>query len=130
MIFKWLEAIYGAEFAERERERRGYAQFLYRSYTQARIEQLFEIVIAYPESFPSVKDLHECLSRTQLKPELARSLKATFETRLLHQGATTQDILIAYVSVIRAFGVLDPTGVLLEVACEPIKYGSSRSPIN
>lgn len=79
-------------------------------------------VIGYPESFPSVKDLQECLSRTQLKPILAQSLKTTLEARLLHQGATTEDILIAYVSAIRAFSVLDPTGVLLDVACDPIKY--------
>jgi hypothetical protein len=57
-----------------------------------------------------------------LKPILAQSLKTTLEARLLHQGATTEDILIAYVSAIRAFSVLDPTGVLLDVACDPIKY--------
>jgi len=68
-----------------------------------------------------VKDLHECLSRTQLKPALARNLRSTLEARLLHQGATTEDILIAYVSAIRAFGVLDPSGVLLDAACAPIK---------
>jgi anaphase-promoting complex subunit 2 len=79
------------------------------------------LLIGYPESFPSVKDLQECLSRTQLKPILAQSLKTTLEARLLHQGATTEDILIAYVSAIRAFSVLDPTGVLLDVACDPIK---------
>jgi anaphase-promoting complex subunit 2 len=80
----------------------------------------------YPESFPSVKDLQECLARTQLKPVLAQSLKSTLEARLLHQGATTEDILIAYVSAIRAFSVLDPTGVLLDIACEPIKYFTLR----
>lgn len=80
--------------------------------------------LGYPESFPAVKDLQECLSRTQLKPILAQSLKATLEARLLHQGATTEDILIAYVSAIRAFSVLDPSGVLLDVACDPIKYAS------
>ena len=53
---------------------------------------------------------------------LTESLKCTLEARLLHQGATTEDILIAYVSAIRAFSVLDPTGVLLDVACDPIKY--------
>lgn len=80
------------------------------------------MTLGYPESFPSVKDLQDCLSRTQLKSVLAQSLKTTLEARLLHQGATTEDILIAYVSAIRAFSVLDPTGVLLDVACDPIKY--------
>ena len=85
-------------------------------------------ILGYPESFPSVKDLHECLARTQLKPVLAQSLKATLEARLLHQGATTEDILIAYVSAIRAFSVLDPSGVLLDAACHPIKQYLRRRP--
>ena len=87
-----------------------------------RMFSIFSIFSGYPESFPSVKDLQDCLCRTQLKPVLTQSLKCTLEARLLHQGATTEDILIAYVSAIRAFSVLDPTGVLLDVACDPIKY--------
>ncbi|XP_046449406.1 anaphase-promoting complex subunit 2-like [Daphnia pulex] len=121
IIFRWLGIVYGEDYIQQDQVRKNFTQFLYHAYTHARIEQLFEIIIGYPESFPSVKDLQECLSRTQLKPILAQSLKTTLEARLLHQGATTEDILIAYVSAIRAFSVLDPTGVLLDVACDPIK---------
>jgi len=121
IIFKWLELVYGEEYIRQDHVRKNFTQFLYHAYTHARIEQLFEIIIGYPESFPSVKDLQECLCRTQLKSVLTESLKCTLEARLLHQGATTEDILIAYVSAIRAFSVLDPTGVLLDIACDPIK---------
>ncbi|KAK4026154.1 hypothetical protein OUZ56_015173 [Daphnia magna] len=121
IIFRWLGIVYGEDYIQQDQVRKNFTQFLYHAYTHARIEQLFEIIIGYPESFPSVKDLQECLSRTQLKPTLTQSLKTTLEARLLHQGATTEDILIAYVSAIRAFSVLDPTGVLLDAACDPIK---------
>ena len=44
-----------------------------------------------------------------------------FETRLLHPGAETTDILTQYVSAIRALRVLDSSGVILENVCEPVK---------
>ena len=36
-------------------------------------------------------------------------------------GVNTADILTAYISGIRALRVLDPTGVLLELVCEPVR---------
>ena len=36
-------------------------------------------------------------------------------------GVNTNDILTAYISAIRALRVLDPTGVLLELVCEPVR---------
>ena len=44
-----------------------------------------------------------------------------FEQRLLHPGANTSDILTQYVSAIRALHVLDPTGVILEHVCAPVR---------
>ena len=49
------------------------------------------------------------------------SLRAALESRLLHPGVNTQDILTAYVSAIRALRILDPAGVLLELVCEPVR---------
>ena len=45
----------------------------------------------------------------------------SFELRLLHPGANTPDILTQYVSAIKALRLLDPTGVMLEQACQPVK---------
>ena len=36
-------------------------------------------------------------------------------------GVNTGDILTAYISAIRALRVLDPSGVLLELVCEPVR---------
>lgn len=49
------------------------------------------------------------------------------ETRLLHPGVSTTDILTAYVATIRSLRVLDPTGLLLETVTYPIhQYLRSR----
>ena len=44
-----------------------------------------------------------------------------FEQRLLHPGANTADIITQYISAIRSLKVLDPTGVIIERVCQPIK---------
>ena len=44
-----------------------------------------------------------------------------FQTRLLHPGVKTVDVLHAYISAIKALRVLDPKGVLLELVSEPIR---------
>lgn len=95
--------------------------FLYETYTQARIEQLFNIIIEFPESQPALEDLRECLSRTDLRGHLTSSLKSVLKKKLLHLGVNTTDILTAYIAAIRALRVLDPSGVLLELVCEPVR---------
>ena len=62
-----------------------------------------------------------CLSKTDQKKHLSASLKASFQKRLLHPGANTNDILSQYVSTIKALKDLDPSGVLLENVGEPIR---------
>ena len=36
-------------------------------------------------------------------------------------GVNTADILTAYISAIRALRMLDPSGVLLELVCDPVR---------
>lgn len=49
------------------------------------------------------------------------------ETRLLHPGVSTMDILTAYVATIKSLKVLDPSGLLLETVTYPIhQYLRSR----
>ena len=45
---------------------------LYTSYTRARIEQLFNIMIEWPDSQPALEDIRECLTKTDLRPTLTR----------------------------------------------------------
>ncbi|XP_056634771.1 anaphase-promoting complex subunit 2 [Diorhabda sublineata] len=101
--------------------------FLYTIYTKMRIDQLFNIIIEYPESLPALEDLRLCLPRTDLKSMLTKTLQKAMETRLLHPGVSTPDVLTAYVAAIRSLRVLDPTGLLLETVTQPVhQYLRSR----
>ncbi|XP_066148403.1 anaphase-promoting complex subunit 2 [Euwallacea fornicatus] len=101
--------------------------YLYNCYTKIRIDQLFNIVIEYPESLPALEDIRLCLPRTDLKSLLTKKLQKAMETRLLHPGVSTMDILTAYVATIKSLKILDPFGLLLETVTYPIhQYLRSR----
>ncbi|KAJ0173732.1 hypothetical protein K1T71_010881 [Dendrolimus kikuchii] len=95
--------------------------FLYHSYTKLRIDQLFNIIIEYPDSQPAIDDIKLCLDKTDLRPTLCKKLQNALETRLLHPGVNTPDILTAYISTIRALRHLDPSGVILEAVTKPVR---------
>lgn len=122
------------------------SHFLYETYTNIRIDHLFNIIIGtfslyihkdslicdlynyalyfsleYPESQPAVDDLRVCLERTDKRKVLVKNLQEAIKTRLLHAGVNTPDIVTAYIAAIKALKHLDPTGVLLEAVTEPIK---------
>lgn len=75
----------------------------------------------YPDSDPAVEDLRICLKKTDLRSFLTQKLQRALETRLLHPGVNTPDIITAYIAAIRALRQLDPTGVLLETVTQPIR---------
>ncbi|XP_077865898.1 anaphase-promoting complex subunit 2-like, partial [Saccoglossus kowalevskii] len=86
--------------------------FLYQTYANLRIEELFNIIVESKESVPALEDLKNCLEKTDQRNQLMSSLKTALETRLLHPGANTADILTQYISSIRALCVLDPASVI------------------
>jgi hypothetical protein len=83
------------------------------------------VILEYPDSQPAVEDLRICLQKTDLRFYLTQKLQRALETRLLHPGVNTPDVLTAYVAAIRALRQLDPTGVLLETVTQPVRYVSS-----
>ncbi|XP_038206458.1 anaphase-promoting complex subunit 2 [Zerene cesonia] len=95
--------------------------FLYHTYMKLRIDQLFNIIIEYPDSQPAIEDIKACLSKTDLCSSLCKKLQTALETRLLHPGVNTPDILTAYISTIRALRYLDPSGVILEKVTRPVR---------
>ncbi|KAM9779948.1 anaphase-promoting complex subunit 2 [Neosynchiropus ocellatus] len=102
-------------------------QFFCRIYVNMRIEELFSIIRDFPESKAAIEDLKFCLERTNQRQQLLNSLKSAFESRLLHPGVHTSDILTVYISAIKALRELDPSMVVLQVACQPIrKYLRTR----
>ncbi|GAB0094550.1 Anaphase-promoting complex subunit 2 [Sergentomyia squamirostris] len=102
--------------------------FMHETYANVIIEQFFDIIIDFPESQPAIDDLKVCFEKVDLRPHLVQTLKLALETRLLHPGVDTADILTGYVSAIKAIRHLDTSGVLLETITEPVKeYLRSRN---
>ncbi|KAK9879331.1 hypothetical protein WA026_004182 [Henosepilachna vigintioctopunctata] len=130
VIITWLKKIYchsevsDRSIADFDKKLRNY---LYNTYTKIRINQLFNIIIEYPDSLAALEDIKICLPKTDLKQYLIKKLQQAVETRLLHLGVSTSDVLTAYVAAIRSLRFLDPSGLLLEVITQPIhQYLRSR----
>ncbi|KAL6513924.1 anaphase-promoting complex subunit 2 [Orobanche hederae] len=95
--------------------------FAYETLQDLRIAKLFEIIVDYPDSSPAIEDLKQCLEYTGQHSKLVESFVAALKYRLLTAGASTNDILIQYVSTIKALRTIDPSGVFLEAVGEPIR---------
>lgn len=80
------------------------------------------MLIEYPDSLPAVEDLRICLEKTDLRSCLTQKLQKALETRLLHPGVNTTDVITAYIAAIKALRQLDPTGVLLETVTQPVRF--------
>lgn len=125
IVIEWLKVIYGdtdqtSAGAVNSRDR--LIHFIYETYGQIRIGQMFDIIIEYPESEAALKDLKYCIGKcTGYREKVIDSLKESFEMRLLHPGVATNDILTAYIQAIRALRILDSSGVILELVCDSVK---------
>eukprot|EP00887_Chlorella_sp_A99_P005758 scaffold1.g5758.t1 len=101
--------------------------FVFEVVGSKRIADLFDIVVDFPESLPAVHDLRDCLRNTNLHGKLVRVFGRAIQSRLLHPGAATTDIIQQYVSTIRALQHIDPSGVILDTVGDPIReYLRSR----
>ncbi|KAK4142629.1 uncharacterized protein C8A04DRAFT_38157 [Dichotomopilus funicola] len=78
-----------------------------------RIQELFDIVLAWPASRPALDDLKATLTTAARRKQLTDSFSRALRTRLLHPGCSTLQILQTYISIIRTLHALDPSKVLL-----------------
>ncbi|KAL2173339.1 uncharacterized protein P884DRAFT_265075 [Thermothelomyces heterothallicus CBS 202.75] len=78
-----------------------------------RIRELFDIVLAWPESRPALDDLRATVTTSTRRKQLTDSFSRDLQTRLLHPGCSTLEILRTYISIIRTLYALDPSKVLL-----------------
>ncbi|MEW5301063.1 MAG: hypothetical protein WDW36_003946 [Sanguina aurantia] len=102
--------------------------FAYETLGQLRIQELFDIVVDYPDSLPALKDTAACLSHTHLQSTFVSCFQSALRLRLLHAGASAGDIVTQYVATIRALREVDPSGALLSSVAEPIRqYLRGRS---
>lgn len=79
-----------------------------------RVSELFDIVVEWPDSKGGIQDLNDYISTPTTRLHLITTFNQTINSRLLHPGASTADILKVYISLIEAFAMLDPKGVLLD----------------
>ncbi|KAK3298880.1 uncharacterized protein B0H64DRAFT_454545 [Chaetomium fimeti] len=78
-----------------------------------RIQELFDIVLAWPASRPALEDLRATITTAARRKQLTNSFSRALQTRLLHPGCSTLEILQTYISIIRTLHALDPSKVLL-----------------
>ena len=93
---------------------------------EMRKDEIFSIISEYPDSQPALSDLRKCLQKDsqwygEQFRELSESLRQSFQSRLLIPGANTSQILVMYVSAIKALHILDPSGIFFEAVSGPVK---------
>ncbi|KAJ9608368.1 hypothetical protein H2200_007356 [Cladophialophora chaetospira] len=79
-----------------------------------RVDELFEIIVDWDATFPAIEDLRNFTTNPATRGYLTHGFGKVLLARLLHPGASTIEILQIYISIIRAFRILDPKGVLLD----------------
>lgn len=105
---------------------------------QLRVNEIYDLVAAYPESVLALGEIHSCLvfdngtfhAQTQQRALLVEAFLNGCTARILHLGSNTVDVILTYIKTIKAFLLIDPTGVLLDKVARPIRrYLKSRSDV-
>lgn len=97
------------------------ADVAFNAIVNLRIQELFDIIVDYPTSIPALNDLRSGISTPQLRAKIVTAFQRACNSRLLHPGASTSDIILQYMSTIHAFRLLDAKGVLLDRVTRPIR---------
>ncbi|ORX38980.1 hypothetical protein BD324DRAFT_618100 [Kockovaella imperatae] len=120
----WLTGMFDGTEAAQTALRPMFSRFDYylcKCFFDTRTDELFDIIVDYPDSMAALEDLKECLFKVDQRAALVDKLKAANIKRLLHPGAETKDVIAQYISTIRALRILDPPGVLLHKVADPIR---------
>ncbi|WVQ81579.1 hypothetical protein IAT38_003703 [Cryptococcus sp. DSM 104549] len=123
-VANWLSGMFEANESAQHALRPMFSRFDYylcRCFFDIRTDELFDIIVDFPESMAALEDLKECLFKVDQRLELVTKLNAAILKRLLHPGAETHVILNFYISTIRCLRILDPLGVLLHKVALPIR---------
>ncbi|KAK3395665.1 Cullin family-domain-containing protein [Sordaria brevicollis] len=78
-----------------------------------RIAELFDIVLAWPDSRGALDDLRATITTSARRLQLTTHFTQALKTRLLHPGCSTLEILQTYIDIIHTFHALDHSKVLL-----------------
>lgn len=94
---------------------------------ELRINELFDIVVNWPQSSGALDDLRTAITTPQRRLHLTEVFAKTLQERLLHPGTSTLQILQTYISMIWSFHALDHSKVLLDRVAYPLQlYLCSR----
>lgn len=94
---------------------------------KARLANLFDYILRLHESMGAMADIKEFLSLPGSRSLLTSMFSSSLQTRVLHHGVATNQILDTYVLTVRGFFKLDGKGVLLDRACRSLrKYLRTR----
>mgnify|MGYP006419693875 CR=1 FL=1 len=88
-------------------------QLLSSTMTTILLSSLFDVVIDWPESRPVVEDLAALLPQCNMQSEAEDALRHAITVRLLHAGASTSDLIRAYINIVHALRVMDSSGSML-----------------
>lgn len=86
-----------------------------------RTDELFNVVVEWDDSRGAIEDLKRYVTVPSSRTYLTTTFSTIVSHRLLQPGASTNEVLQVYISIIRAFTVLDPKGVLLDRVARPIR---------
>ena len=87
-----------------------------------RTEELFDVIVEWENgSQGAIEDLKRYVTTPSSRTYLTTTFSSIVSHRLLQPGASTTEILQVYISIIRAFTLLDPKSVLLDRVARPIR---------
>ena len=87
-----------------------------------RTHELFDVIVEWENgSQGAIEDLKRYVTTPSSRTYLTTTFSSIVSHRLLQPGASTTEILQVYISIIRAFTLLDPKGVLLDRVARPIR---------
>lgn len=87
-----------------------------------RTDELFNVIVEWESgSQGAIEDLKCYVTTPSSRAYLTTTFSSIVSYRLLQPGASTTEILQVYISIIRAFTLLDPKGVLLDRVARPIR---------
>lgn len=87
-----------------------------------RTDELFNVIVEWENgSQGAIEDLKYYVITPSCRTYLTTTFSSAVSYRLLQPGASTTEILQVYISIIRAFTLLDPKGVLLDRVARPIR---------
>ena len=82
----------------------------------------YDLSLAYPATEDALCDLRTCLEHSpHLYSELRLALLRSARGRLLTVGASTSSIILAFIKLVKAVKLVDPTGIILTSVAAPIR---------